>query len=205
MEQTSQLVALRSKPGVFLRSVSDRLRELEECGFYLVREKISGKDIYGGFVLSVFRDACRPFELYEGGHEVMACRKFLDINHDFVLGRRWEYTPKKGNDVLLAYLSGRISEEELEGLKNSQFQGNKAEVKVGNGVIGVSKGEGGLVYEADFEAHRIIRHGLFKVSVWDFLVPSCKYVTRDKFEGINGFDTEVGFDPTLWGLDNLIL
>lgn len=180
MRKTPQLLALKLGPKpTLMRSAKERLEELQGYGLYLVHEKISGKDPYAGFVARGYRDACHPYELFFGNaHEVEVQKRFLPGNYRFFLESRWG----DGNRVLLAYLKGRITEKEMALLTSLQF-GNEKEigVNVGLDMIHVTRGEGKLVYKADFEAHRIVRPGWFgKITVTDFLLPAQKYVTHKK-------------------------
>ncbi len=201
MDKTPQLEALKADPPLFLRRAQDRLDELEAYGFYLRSETIPGKDPYAGFVDRENRVACHPFDLFSGNaHEVTAQRRFLSPHHNFVLERRWEYGPRNGNGTLIAYLDGRITDDEMAQLKDPNFDGQKeAGVNVGIHMIHVSRGEQGLVYKAELEAHRIIQPIFFRrTKVTDFLVPSCKYITSDDHEKIPGFDAQVNYDHGMY-------
>jgi len=187
MKPTSQLIALRTdfREGninrLSIRRVYDRLEDLRECGVHFLTDTV--REPYEGFVQRDYREACHPFLLFSDwnfkAHEVVVQKSFADPKRFFALGRKWDEGFDTGNP-LLDYLEERVTDDEIVQLTTPLGADEKSgDVNVGLHMIRVSSKDGKLVYDAELEAHRIVKPKLFGgFQVTDFLLPSLRYSTN---------------------------
>ncbi len=208
MRPTSQLKVLKDDLArwaihpLSIRHVFERLEDLRSCGVHFLKDTVRAP--YDGFVKRGFGDECHPFLLFSdwsfGAYEVMVQKAYADPGRFFDLGRKWDEGFDAGNP-LLGYLEGRIDEAEMDRLTAPLAGDEKTrEVNVGNQMIHVSSKDGKLVYDAELEAHRIVKPKLFGgFQVTDFLLPSVNYVTkRPELDPRPPYVGEVALAPDGW-------